>query len=55
MNYFKGQWDIFKSTFINNDDFYEKKENKKEKKEDNNGNKKIEENKNEINIDTKKK
>ena len=55
MNYFKGQWDIFKSMFISNDDFYEKKENKKEKKEDNNGNKKIEENKNEINIDTKKK
>ena len=55
MNYFKGQWDIFKSMFINNDDFYEKKENKKEKKEDNNGNKKIEENKNEIDIDTKKK
>ena len=60
INYFKGQWGIFKSMFIGNDDFNEKKEDKKENEkniinESNNDNKKIEENKNEINIDTKKK
>ena len=58
MNYFKGQWGIFKSMFIGNDDVNEKKEKEKEKeekKESNNENKKIEENKNEINIDNKKK
>ena len=56
MNYFKGQWGIFKSMFIGNDDVNEKKEKEKEeKKESNNENEKIEENKNEINIDTKKK
>ena len=61
INYFKGQWGIFKSMFFSKDDFNEKKEDKKEndkdkinenknKNENTNDNKKIDKNKNEINI-----